>query len=240
VVFGFLALGMIVGMAHALEADHLAAVGTLAAKGRGSRRRLAWLGASWGLGHTTTLLAFSLPVVLLGFVLSKRIEAGLEFGIGVMLVALGTSVLIKMRRQKIHFHLHSHDEGSHHFHAHSHKTASVPHDQDAHDHRHGWMFSKRSYLVGLAHGAAGSAGLVAMAAAATQSLFATLAYVLMFGLGSTLGMAALTLVASWPLRRAESSAGIFHTMVQGGLAGGAIVVGLLVMIAAGPVVLGAS
>jgi len=239
-MLGFLALGLIVGMAHALEADHLAAVGALAARSKGSRKRMAWLGASWGLGHTTTLLLLSLPVLLLGFVLTARIEAGLEFAVGIMLVLLGFGVLRRLRRQRIHFHLHRHGRwhgnGSQHFHAHSHMAAKVPHDRDEHEHSH--AFSLRSFLVGLVHGAAGSAGLVAVAAAATQSLSATLGYILIFGLGSTGGMAGLTLAASWPLARAERAAGRLYGTVQLALACGAMLVGLSVMVMTGPVVWG--
>lgn len=235
---GFLALGLIIGMAHALEADHLAAVGTMAEKGGNSSRRLAWLGASWGIGHTTTLFLLSLPVLLLGFVMTARIEAGLEFGVGVMLVVLGITVFVRLRRKKVHFHLHEHEDGARHFHAHSHASAQEPHSRDSHDHGHKSLFSRRSYLVGLVHGAAGSAGLVAMAAAASQDLSVTLLHILLFGLGSTLGMALLTMIASWPLRRAEAAAGRTFTLLQGGMACGAVMVGIGVLASAGPVMLG--
>ncbi len=235
-MLSFLALGLIVGMAHALEADHLAAIGTLAAGGKRSRHRMAWLGASWGLGHTTTLVLLSLPVVLLGLVISERVDAGLEFAVGVMLVGLGANVALKMRRQKVHFHLHDHGKGSH-FHAHSHESAHVPHAKDTHSHKHGPLFSKRSYMVGLAHGAAGSAGLVALAAAATQSVTTTLSYILIFGFGSTLGMAVLTLAASWPLGRAERLAGGFHKLAKGAMAGATMLIGLAIMAGTGPLVL---
>lgn len=235
-MLSFLFLGLLVGMAHALEADHLAAVGTLAAKGGSNSRRLAWLGASWGLGHTTTLLALCLPVVLLGLVLGTRVEAGLESAVGVMLIALGVGVVLKLYRQKVHFHLHEHADGTRHFHAHSHKDAQAIHDDDPHHHKHARLFSGRSYLVGLAHGAAGSAGLVALATATTQSLSITLLYVLVFGIGSTAGMALLTLAASWPLRRAEGSAGWFYRLVQGGLAAAAVMVGVTILMETLPVV----
>ncbi|WP_372885511.1 hypothetical protein [Shimia sp.] len=237
-MLSFLALGLVVGMAHALEADHLAAVGTLATKNANTRRRLAWLGASWGLGHTTTLFLLSLPVLLLGFVLTARIEAGLEVGVGLMLVALGVGVLVRMRRDKVHFHLHDHRDGARHFHVHSHGSAQTPHHTDRHDHEHRRLFSGRSYVVGLIHGAAGSAGLVALAAAATQDLGVTFLYILLFGLGSTLGMALLTCAASWPLQRAEVAAGRFFLFAQGAMACFAVAVGLGVVASAGPIMLG--
>ena len=204
-MFSFLLLGFFIGMSHALEADHLAAIGTLATSGKASPKRLAFLGASWGLGHTTTLFFISLPVIAFGYVLTARMAAGMEFFVGVMLVGLGASVFWRMRRKKLHFHLHDHGDGKPHLHVHSHAHDHVPHDQSAHDHEHG-AFSLRAYAVGLAHGAAGSAGLVALAAAATQNVVTAMSYILVFGLGSVLGMAALTATASWPLQKAEKSA----------------------------------
>ncbi len=233
----FLILGFFIGMGHALEADHLAAVGTLAADGKATPKRLAFLGASWGMGHTTTLFLLSLPVVVFGMVLNVRWAAGLEFAVGVMLVALGARVLWKMHRARVHFHVHDHGDGQRHFHAHSHAQATLPHKQDPHTHAHA-RFSWRAYLVGLAHGAAGSAGLVALAAAATQDVVTSLAYIFQFGVGSILGMAALTYSASWPLRLAEKTAARLLQSVQIGAAGVAIFIGLRVMVENGPVLLG--
>ena len=236
----FLTLGLMIGMAHALEADHLAAVGTLASGPNRSGRHLAWLGASWGLGHTTTLFLISMAVLLLGLTISTRLASGFEFAVGGMLLFLGLGVLHKLRRNRVHFHLHTHDSDAPYFHAHSHHASKKPHAQDAHDHAHGRLFSSRSYLVVLVHGVAGSAGLVAMAAAATQDIATTLTYVLTFGLGSTLGMAALTLTASWPLHRAERAAGGLFGAVQLAMGGGAILVGVLIMYETGPILWGAS
>ena len=233
----FLILGFFIGMGHALEADHLAAVGTLAADGKATPKRLAFLGASWGMGHTTTLFLISLPVVLFGMVLNARWTAGLEFAVGVMLVMLGVRVLWKMYRARVHFHLHDHGDGQRHFHAHSHSGATLPHKQDPHIHAHP-RFSWRAYLVGLAHGAAGSAGLVALAAAATQDAATSMAYILLFGVGSVMGMAALTYSASWPLRLAEKTAARLLKSVQIGAASVAIFIGAQVMVENGSVLFG--
>lgn len=221
-------------MSHALEADHLAAVSSIATSEDGaSRKRLAVLGMSWGAGHSTTLLLLSVAVLAFGYVLTVRAAAGMEFVVGIMLVVLGLSVLWKMRRRKVHFHVHEHGDGNRHFHAHSHEHAKTRHQQDPHEHRHG--FSLRAYMVGLIHGGAGSAGLVALAAATTQNVATAIGYVVIFGLGSILGMALLTYTASWPLRLAKNAAtGLFQT-VQLLVAGVAIYIGGSVMISAGPV-----
>ncbi len=231
----FLLLGFLVGMAHAFEADHLAAVGALASEGRATGRRLAVLGASWGLGHTTMLVLIATPVVAFGYVLSARMAAGMEFFVGIMLVVLGGMVLWKMWRQKVHFHLHDHGDGPH-LHAHSHAASSLPHDSDPHDHAHA-RFSPRAYLVGLAHGAAGSAGLVALAAGAAGSAWAAAGYILIFGIGSILGMATLSWVVSWPLRLAERAANRLFLTLRLGVAGVAIWLGVSVVAETGPLAL---
>lgn len=244
----FLILGFLIGISHALEADHLAAVGALAGSGKSSSKKLAFLGASWGLGHTTTLLVLSSAVLVFGFVLSDSVAAGLEFGVGVMLVLIGVHVFWKIRQSSIHFHIHQHGDGNKHFHAHSHnhnhghkasaKNVDTKHNhkKEPHHHKHGFSF--RAYLVGLIHGAAGSAGIIALTAAATRDVSTALSYVLVFGFGSICGMALLTYAVSWPLRLNENIAGRFFKITQGAIATIAIFIGANVMIENGPVIWG--
>ena len=237
-LIAFLLLGFFTGMGHALEADHLAAIGALASREReqatreGRRPfgllRMTSLGASWGLGHALTLLLLSLVVIVTGRVLSEHVAAMLEFAVGVMLVALGLDVLHRLWRNRVHFHVHDHGDGRVHIHAHSHANATVPHHQDAHHHRHPRGFSARAFLVGLMHGAAGTAGLLALAAAATQDVRTTLAYIVLFGLGAMTGMALLTAVISWPLGLGARRLGWLLKGVQ--LAATAITLGLGIMI----------
>lgn len=231
---GFLALGFLIGMQHALEADHLAAVGTMAAGGAGSRRRLALCGALWGLGHTITLFAVCTAALLLGLTLTEQTAAALEFGVGVMLVLLGLDVVRRMRARNIHFHAHTHGDGKPHIHAHAHAaangTAPVAHARDPHEHRHPKGFPLRALGIGLVHGAAGSAGLLALAVAATQDPRVAVLYVLVFGLGSVLGMAALSFVAAWPLKAAGRHAQWLHRGLALGAAALAIVLGVDVML----------
>ncbi len=228
---GFLALGFLIGMQHALEADHLAAIGTMAAGRKGSRRGLALRGAVWGLGHTITLFAICTAVILMGLTLTERMAAALEFGVGAMLVLLGLDVLRRMRARRIHFHAHRHGGGRPHLHAHSHHGATTPHGLDPHEHRHPEGFPLRALLVGLAHGAAGSAGLLALAVAATREPWVAVGYVALFGLGSILGMAALSFVAAWPLGAAERQAKWLHGGLSLGAAVLAVWIGIDVMAA---------
>lgn len=225
---GFLILGFLVGMSHALEADHLAAMGALAAE-KGARRTLALRGAVWGLGHSVTLFAICSAVILFGFVLTDATAAALEFAVGVMLVLLGLDVLRRMRRRRVHFHAHHHGDGRTHLHAHSHAGATGPHHRDPHAHRHPEGFPLRAFLVGLMHGAAGSAGLIALAVATTQDPWVAVGYIAVFGMGSIAGMAALTSVAAWPLGWAERGARWLHRGLSLGAAALAIGIGIGVM-----------
>ncbi len=230
---GFLALGFLIGMQHALEADHLAAIGAMATDGKSGRRGLVLRGAVWGLGHTTTLFAICAAAVLLGVALSPGLEAALEFCVGVMLVLLGVHVFVRMWRKKVHFHVHDHGEGAPHFHAHSHEGAKQSHDQDPHAHRHPVKFPLRALAIGLIHGAAGSAGLLALAVAATQDPLVALSYVAVFGFGSILGMAALSFVASLPLVAIEQKAKRLYQGLSVAAGTLAVVIGIDIMVETG-------
>jgi len=196
---GVLLLGLLLGMQHALEADHVAAVASLTAHSRGKRDLLRH-GIVWGLGHMLTLSAFAGLVVLLGGHVDGRLAAWLELAVGVTLVLLGGHVLYRVARERMHFHVHSHADGRVHLHAHSHCGEDVPHARSPHAHRHPATFPLRSLLVGMVHGLAGSAALAVLAATALGSALEGLAYVLLFGLGSLFGMAGLSAAITVPLR----------------------------------------
>ncbi len=184
-------------MRHALEADHVAAVASLATRGR-SVRDIVRLGATWGLGHTLTLFAVGSAVLILGAQLPENIAAMLELAVGIMLVALGADVLRRIVRDRIHFHAHRHD-GDVHLHAHSHADEATR-AASAHDHAHRSSLSFRALLVGAMHGMAGSAALVLLTLGTLQSIWLGMLYMALFGLGSMAGMAVLSLAISVPLR----------------------------------------
>lgn len=190
-------LGFLVGLQHALEADHLAAIASLATRAR-SLAESARQGAVWGLGHTITLFLFGGAVLLADSVIPEQMASALEFAVGVMLVALGIDVLRRMIGDRIHFHAHKHGSKEH-LHAHSHKGAG-DHTQDPHNHEHPHRASLRPLLVGMMHGMAGSAALIVLALGAAQSPWQGLAYIALFGFGSIVGMAIVGAVISLPLR----------------------------------------
>lgn len=191
-----LVLGFLVGMRHALEADHLAAVATLARESRGVRDS-ALRGAVWGLGHTLTLFLVGGVCLLVGGVVPDGFARAAEAGVGAMLVVLGVQVLWRMRRQGVHVHAHRHDDGTVHLHAHGHPPAA-PHDPERHHHAHRWSFPRRALVVGLVHGLAGSAALLLLAVEAATSAWGGLVYIAVFGLGSVAGMAVLSAAIAVP------------------------------------------
>jgi hypothetical protein len=199
-MFGILGLGFLLGMQHALEADHIAAVSSIAAR-RTHVGDIVRHGLTWGLGHTLTLFAFAGAAILLGHAIPEHLARPLETAVGVMLVGLGAHVLWRLWRDRVHFHAHGHGDGTVHIHAHSHAQnpaqATVPHARISHEHSHGFRW--RTLLVGLMHGMAGSAALLVLTVSQASSPAVGLAYVALFGVGSMIGMGALSTVIAVPL-----------------------------------------
>jgi hypothetical protein len=195
-MFGILGLGFLLGMQHALEADHIAAVSSIAAR-RSHVADIVKHGLTWGLGHTLTLFVFAGAAILLGRAIPETVARPLESAVGLMLVGLGTHVLWRLWRDRVHFHRHGHGDGTVHFHAHSHAGETTPHALTAHAHQHGFRW--RTLLVGLMHGMAGSAALLVLAVTQASSPAAGLGYIALFGVGSMIGMGALSTVIAVPL-----------------------------------------
>jgi len=188
-------LGFLLGMHHALEADHIAAVSSIAAR-RSSVREIVKHGLTWGLGHTVTLFLFAGAALLLGQMIPEHLAERLEFAVGIMLVILGGYVLWQLWRDRVHFHSHTHG-GTSHFHAHGHRDDAIPHEHSAHEHGHGFRW--RTLMVGLVHGMAGSAALLVIAVSQVASPVYGLLYLVLFGVGSIIGMGVLSVVIAVPL-----------------------------------------
>ncbi len=203
--------GLLFGLRHALDADHIAAVASLATRSRTVSETVR-IGLAWGAGHALTLLTVSIFVLLSGAGISESITQVVELLVGVMLFGLGADVLRRARKQRLHVHLHCHDDDSRHLHVHSHGP-DEDHDPAAHRHAHGPVpnsadapklapnLKLRAGMVGLMHGLAGSAALVLLAVGSADNLLTGLFYVGMFGIGSMLGMAALSFAIAVPFRR---------------------------------------
>lgn len=196
-------LGFLIGMRHALEADHVAAVASLVGKNHSIGDSIKH-GAAWGLGHTVTLVLFGSIVILMDSMVPERIALGLEFAVGFMLIVLGVDVLRRLVKDRIHFHGHKHANEQIHFHAHSHR-GETRHNPDKHEHKHRKGFPVRALFVGLMHGMAGSAALILLTLQTVSSPLTGLFYMALFGLGSIIGMAALSVVISIPLRHSATA-----------------------------------
>jgi len=146
-------VAVLLGLRHATDPDHLAAVTTLIAgrKDRGLRHALK-LGGAWGAGHATSLFALGLPIVLFKAYLPEGVQSAAETSVGILIVGLAVWLLVRWRRGLFHLHLHAHD-GSVHTHGHV-------HDGNPHPHRTAGARSPwQAYGIGLVHGIGGSAGV---------------------------------------------------------------------------------
>lgn len=177
-------LGTLLGMRHALEPDHLAALSTLLT-GERDTRKAAWLGAYWGLGHTLTLLAAGTLLVTLRAAMPALASDLLACAVALLLIGFGF--------RAIHVSGSSVPTGPTHTHMQGPAAASAATGP--------WTLMKRPLLVGAVHGLAGSGALTALVMATIPSTAARLAYLALFGLGSTLGMAALSGLLGWPIAR---------------------------------------
>jgi ABC-type nickel/cobalt efflux system permease component RcnA len=192
-----LAVALLLGLRHATDPDHLAAVSTLiASRPEDGTRRAGRLGLAWGLGHGTTLFVFGLPIVIAGAFLPDAVQRAAELIVGLVIIALATRLLVRWRRGRFHAHLHSHGNVEHrHLHPHGHG------EHHAHTHAPEVQLGRsprQAYAIGMVHGTGGSAGVGVLLlagipehaeAAGALVLFAAAAAVSMATLSSGLGYA---------------------------------------------------
>jgi ABC-type nickel/cobalt efflux system permease component RcnA len=216
-----LGLGFLLGMRHALDADHVMAVTTMLAQ-RPDFRRSGFIGLCWGCGHTAVLLAVGLAVLALKITIPDAVAQAFESIVGMMLVVLGLMLAVTLSREQWHLHAHEHD-GARHVHLHSHRRS------DDHGHRHGWRDSFQPMLVGMVHGLAGSAALMLVVLSAAHTLWEGIAYILLFGAGSILGMVALGVLISLPFFFSVSLGRHAQVAVQGLASLGSIGFGMAIL-----------
>lgn len=198
-----LALGFLLGLKHATEADHLVAVTTIVSEQR-SVLCSGLVGALWGVGHTISLLVAGVLVIVLEVTIPQRVVNILEFAVALMIIFLGTRVLFLVfrRPRRIHVHRHQHDGYAHthlHFHdeEHAHSTRFP-----AGAHQHTRLVGWRPLIVGMVHGLAGSAVLTLLVLTEVVnrgSRVLGLAYLLLFGIGSICGMLLMSILISLPI-----------------------------------------
>jgi high-affinity nickel permease len=202
-----LAIGFILGLKHATEADHVTAVATLVT-GQRSLSQIVRQGIAWGLGHSLTLLSIGVLVLALGQALPSWLGRTLECAVGAMLMLLGADVLRRVLRSRVHLHS---DQQSAQRSAASFLPSSTSNEVPAHEGMSASPF--RALVVGMVHGMAGSAALIVLSLGAMQSVGRALLYIVTFGIGSVAGMAVLSAAIAYPLRLSAKQLGERHQVI---------------------------
>jgi hypothetical protein len=207
-VDSLMALGFVLGLRHATEADHLAAISTIVTERRSVLSSLV-VGGLWGCGHTLALLIAGIAILLLRYQVSDRMAHALELCVGIMLVLLGANVLRTL----------AHRGASH---SHDHTTFA------SHSHSEAWLLV-RPLLVGMVHGLAGSAPLLLLTLTAVSSPLAAFPYIAVFGVGSMMGMAIMSLLLSVPARLTVEHFARTHLALRGLSGLFSVALGLLIV-----------
>ena len=195
-----LLVSLLLGLRHASDPDHLAAVTTLIASEdeRDRVRKAGVMGFLWGMGHGTTLVLVGLPLVLLNQYLPEIVSKIAEVAIGCIIVLLAARLLVRWRRGLYHVHIHAHGGGEEHRHVHSHAR------DESHGHAHRAPLS--SYGVGLVHGIGGSGGLTLLLLSTISEKAHATGALLLLAAGTTVSMALLStafglVIAGGPIAR---------------------------------------
>ncbi len=206
-------LGFFLGMRHATDPDHVIAVTTIVSRHRTTGGAAA-IGALWGVGHTLTIMVVGAGIILLGWVIPARVGLSLELSVGVMLIVLGLMNLSGLLQRvtdsltpsaKVHAHPHPHGDYVH-THIHGHEPESHPHaaDQTPLGRLDRW-FGKlglyqilRPLIVGVVHGLAGSAAVALLVLTTIGNTGWAVLYLLVFGVGTIVGMMLITAAIAWP------------------------------------------
>ena len=203
---GILLLGLVTGLRHSIEADHVAAVLSVVASNRKNIKRASMLGAIWGLGHTTSLFVAGLVVLLLAVNISDTISNRLEFGVGIMLLFLGVTTFTGWSIVKFFKglrHRKSSTSSSSHDHIHHHQGNVVHSHRHVHDDEHG--HGHKSLIIGMIHGMAGSGALLIIVLSTINSIPLGLAYIAIFGVGSIGGMVGISTLMGIPFVKLSNS-----------------------------------
>ncbi|HKV36544.1 MAG TPA: hypothetical protein VJP89_19540 [Pyrinomonadaceae bacterium] len=214
-IFVILSIGLVYGLKHATEVDHVVAITTIVSRHKNVFRSSV-VGALWGMGHTASLLVVAVIVLSLRITIPEHVSAWLEFGVALMIIGLGISALWRTLRKSdhVHVHQHSHDGVSHtHVHFHEHETKHEPATQSHHSHnvsRVGW----KPVFVGMVHGLAGSGALTLLVLTQISSPWLGLLYVSTFGFGSIAGMLLMSALIGLPFAIASAKLTHIHHGLQ--------------------------
>jgi ABC-type nickel/cobalt efflux system permease component RcnA len=174
---------VLLGLRHAADPDHIAAMTTLVAgASRRGARAAGMLGLAWGLGHGTMLVAAGLPLLILGGQLPGWLQQGAEATGGLMIVALSLRVVRRSRSERLHLDEHEHADGLRHSHLHGHRHRA------SHEHAHPARTRRGAFAIGLLHGLAGSGAVTLLLLVAIDSRPVAVAGLALFAAGSTAAM----------------------------------------------------
>lgn len=221
-----LALGLALGIKHALDADHVVAVSTIVSQYR-NPLKATLVGIFWGIGHTTTLLLVGIAVIGFKLVIPDQLALSMEFLVGVVLFALGVQILWQYLPKKKHTHIHDHGAEMHaHEHVHLRKEgeANVQHHAPR---------QHRSLLLGMIHGLAGSAALMLLVLSSIQSPVEGVIYILVFGVGSILGMMVISTLIGLPFALSSGRFASLNQMVRFTAGALSVALGIFIMVSIG-------
>jgi len=211
--FSILGLGLVFGLKHATEADHIIAVSTIVSEHR-KLLRAALVGALWGLGHTVSLVIVGVIVLALKVAIPENFAGWLEFAVAIMIIVLGLMALRRaLRSRHSSFHIHRHDHGLlEHSHLHFHEGEVNP---DSGSHSHGVLrLGLKPVIVGAVHGLAGSAALTLLVLTQIASPLLGFFYLVTFGIGSILGMLFMSGLIGLPFVLSSRGMGRFQYQLQ--------------------------
>jgi high-affinity nickel permease len=203
-----LGLGFILGLKHAIEADHVVAVSAIVTEHK-SIWKSALVGAMWGIGHTLALLVAGLALLLMRSRIPEHVEHALETAVALTIVVLGVGVLLRLFRGKtIHAHAHEHDGHAHlHLHTHDHGAEHI------HAHQHALPWRGKAVFVGVIHGLAGSGALTVLVMQQLPTVITGLVYILVFGVGTIGGMLLMSGLVSVPIAAAAGRYDKLHGLI---------------------------
>ena len=224
-LFTVLGIGLVFGLKHATEVDHVVAVSTMVSQHRDVWRSTL-VGAMWGAGHTVSLLITGAIVLSLRVAIPERVSNWFEFGVALMIVGLGALALWRALRKRddVHVHEHSHD-GVSHVHIHFHESETRHNAARPHSHVISAVGFK-PVLIGSVHGLAGSGALTLLVLTQMESAWVGFFYLAIFGAGSVVGMILMSGLIGIPFALTARNVGRVHRHLQTTAAGLSIAFGL--------------
>ena len=208
-----LGIGLLFGLKHATEVDHVVAVSTIASQQRNVLRS-ALVGALWGAGHTLSLLIVGVLVLSLRIAIPENVSKWLEFGVALMIIGLGVTALWRALRKRsdVHVHEHSHD-GQSHVHIHFHEESTKHNSARQHSHAI-TAIGVKPVLIGMVHGLAGSGALTLLVLTQISSVWVGLLYLGVFGGGSVVGMLLMSGLIGLPFALTSRNLSSVHQRMQ--------------------------